>query len=112
MLSHTRTEWAPWYVIPADRTWFARIGAGAVLVNALMDMNTRFPTVSKAQRERLTEVKEALEAQVPAGAHRDPFEHEQRAAMGAVSDGQNGEEAENADRAAAWPGDLRVGSRG
>src|ERR1700758_122293 len=36
MLSHTSTEWAPWYVIPADRKWFARIGAGAVLVDALM----------------------------------------------------------------------------
>ena len=32
MLSHTSTEWAPWYVIPADRKWFARLGAGAVLV--------------------------------------------------------------------------------
>ena len=32
MLSHTSTEWAPWYVIPADRKWFARIAAGAVLV--------------------------------------------------------------------------------
>ena len=27
MLSHTSTEWAPWYVIPADRKWFARIAA-------------------------------------------------------------------------------------
>src|SRR5689334_11830988 len=26
MLSNTSTEWAPWYVIPADRKWFARIG--------------------------------------------------------------------------------------
>ena len=24
MLSHTSTEWAPWYVIPADRKWFAQ----------------------------------------------------------------------------------------
>ena len=33
MLSHTSTEWAPWYVIPADRKWFARFtrsgGAGS-----------------------------------------------------------------------------------
>ena len=25
MLTHTSTQWAPWYVIPADRKWFARI---------------------------------------------------------------------------------------
>jgi PPK2 family polyphosphate:nucleotide phosphotransferase len=94
MLSHTSTEWAPWYVIPADRKWFARIGAGAVLVNALMEIDPRFPTVSRAQRRSLTEVKEALEAQAPEGAHRDPFEHEQKAAMSAVSDARNGREAE------------------
>ena len=52
MLSHTSTEWAPWHVIPADRKWFARIGAGAVLVNALMEIDPRFPTVSTEQRER------------------------------------------------------------
>ena len=68
MLSHTSTEWAPWYVIPADRKWFARIGAGAVLVNALMDIDPRFPKVDKAQRERLLEVKRTLEAQAPEGA--------------------------------------------
>ena len=48
MLSHTSTEWAPWYVIPADRKWFARIGAGAVLVHALMEIDPRFPKVTAA----------------------------------------------------------------
>ena len=27
MLSRTSTEWAPWYVIPADNKWFARVAA-------------------------------------------------------------------------------------
>ena len=57
MLSHTSTEWAPWYVIPADRKWFGRIGVGAVLVHALMEIDPQFPTVSKEQREVLLEVK-------------------------------------------------------
>ena len=94
MLSHTSTEWAPWYVIPADRKWFARIGAGAVLVNALMEIDPRFPAVTKAQREVLIEVKGALEAQAPEGAHRDPFEHEHGATTAAASDGRNGHEAD------------------
>ena len=33
MLSHTSTEWAPWYVIPADRKWFARISVGAIIAH-------------------------------------------------------------------------------
>jgi PPK2 family polyphosphate:nucleotide phosphotransferase len=94
MLTHTSTEWAPWYVIPADRKWFARIGAGAVLVNALMEINPRFPTVSDERREDLLEAKHELEAQAPEGAHADPFEHEQSAAEPAASDGRNGHEPE------------------
>ena len=75
-LSHTSTEWAPWYVIPADRKWFERIGAGAVLVHTLMDINPQYPHVGRRQREALLGFKDALEAQAPAGAARDPFERE------------------------------------
>ncbi len=91
MLSHTSTKWAPWYVIPADRKWFGRIGAGAVLVHTLMEIDPQFPTVSKKQRDGLLEVKRELEAQAPEGAHSDPFEHEQKASP---SDGRNGHEAD------------------
>jgi PPK2 family polyphosphate:nucleotide phosphotransferase len=91
MLSHTSTEWAPWYVIPADRKWFARIGAGAVLVHALMELDPRFPTVSKAQRVALAEVKEALEAQAPEGAAPDPFEHARREAKKAAKAAARGD---------------------
>jgi PPK2 family polyphosphate:nucleotide phosphotransferase len=74
MLSHTSTEWAPWYVIPADRKWFARISAASVLVTQLMELDPRYPTVSKQQRDALQEIKRALEAQAPKGALPDPFE--------------------------------------
>jgi PPK2 family polyphosphate:nucleotide phosphotransferase len=80
MLSHTSTEWAPWYVIPADRKWFARIGAGAVLVQALMDIDPRFPAVTREQREGLTQARRALEAEAPKGAALDPFLAEQQPA--------------------------------
>jgi PPK2 family polyphosphate:nucleotide phosphotransferase len=78
MLSNTSTEWAPWHVIPADRKWFARIAAGAVIVNALMEIDPRFPVVSDAARKDLLEVKKELEAEAPKGAAADPFEQEQK----------------------------------
>ena len=84
MLSHTSTEWAPWYVIPADRKWFARIGAGAVLVNALMEIDPRFPTVDKAQRERCSRSSGRSRPRRPRARAPDPFEHEQRAAEAAA----------------------------
>jgi PPK2 family polyphosphate:nucleotide phosphotransferase len=80
MLSHTSTEWAPWHVIPADRKWFARIGAGAVLVQALMDIDPRFPAVTREQRDALAQAKRVLEAEAPKGAARDPFLAEQQQA--------------------------------
>ncbi|HEX4189190.1 MAG TPA: polyphosphate kinase 2 family protein [Solirubrobacteraceae bacterium] len=76
-LSHTSSEWAPWWVIPADRKWFARIATAAVLVRTLMELDPRFPTVSKKQRDALAEVRSTLEAQAPTGAAPDPFEKDQ-----------------------------------
>jgi PPK2 family polyphosphate:nucleotide phosphotransferase len=78
MLSHTSTEWAPWHVIPADRKWFMRTGTAAVLVNALMEIDPRFPAVGKDRRETLLEVKEQLKAQAPKGAAPDPFAQAQQ----------------------------------
>jgi PPK2 family polyphosphate:nucleotide phosphotransferase len=78
MLSHTSTAWAPWHVIPADRKWFARIAAAAVIVNALMEIDPKFPAVDDARHQQLLEVKAQLEAQAPKGAAADPFEEEQR----------------------------------
>jgi PPK2 family polyphosphate:nucleotide phosphotransferase len=77
MLSHTSTEWAPWHVIPADRKWYARIAAGAVIANALFEIDPRYPEVSDETRAGLQEIKVTLESQAPDGAAPDPFEVEQ-----------------------------------
>ena len=82
MLSATSTEWAPWYVIPADRKWFARICAGAVLVHTLMQIDPRYPAVSPARRQELLIVKAELEAEAPHGAAADPFAAEKPEKMG------------------------------
>ncbi len=95
VLSNTSTEWAPWYVIPADRKWFGRLGAAAVLVHTLMEIDPRFPTVSKEQRDALLEVKQSLEAQAPKGAARDPYEQERRATAKAAE--QNGDQPISAE---------------
>jgi len=83
-LSHTSTEWAPWYVIPADRKWFARLAAGAVVAHALMDLDPRYPEVDAAGRHELRAIKEQLEAQAPPGAAPDPFAAQRDGARDAV----------------------------
>ena len=76
MLTHTSTEWAPWYVIPADRKWFARICVSAILAHTLMDIDPKYPVVDAAKLKELIEVKALLEAEAPKGASPDPFEDE------------------------------------
>ena len=61
MLTHTSTEWAPWHVIPADRKWFARMSAAAVIVDTLMEINPQFPTLDDQQREELAAARKRLE---------------------------------------------------
>jgi PPK2 family polyphosphate:nucleotide phosphotransferase len=74
MLSHTSTEWAPWYVIPADHKWFARTAAAAVIANALMEIDPQYPQLDDAARRGLEQSKLELEAEAPPGAAADPFE--------------------------------------
>ena len=63
MLSNTSTEWAPWYVIPADRKWLARLAAAAVIANTLIEIDPRFPVISEEARRALQDARELLEAE-------------------------------------------------
>jgi PPK2 family polyphosphate:nucleotide phosphotransferase len=72
MLSNTSTEWAPWYVIPADHKWFARVCVSAVLAHTLMEIDPRYPKVDTARQQDLAETKGLLEAEAPKGAAPDP----------------------------------------
>ncbi len=63
MLSHTSTEWAPWYVVPADRKWFARICVSAILAHALMAIDPKFPVLDAAGKAALEEARAQLEAE-------------------------------------------------
>ena len=74
MLSNTSTEWAPWYVVPADRKWFARISVGAILAHTLIEIDPRYPVVGAEQEESLQAAKVELEGQAPKGAPADPYQ--------------------------------------
>jgi PPK2 family polyphosphate:nucleotide phosphotransferase len=61
MIRHTATKEAPWFVVPADHKWFARVVIGSVIVSTLETLNLRFPRVDKASLEEFAKVREALE---------------------------------------------------
>jgi PPK2 family polyphosphate:nucleotide phosphotransferase len=70
MLSHTSTEWAPWYVVPGDHKWFARIAASAAIVVALAEIDPRYPEVGEVERRALQEARAALDSQARGDAAR------------------------------------------
>jgi PPK2 family polyphosphate:nucleotide phosphotransferase len=61
IVRHTSTAHAPWYVVPADHKWFARVVIGSAIVSALEGLNLRFPRVDKASLREFKKVREALE---------------------------------------------------
>ena len=76
MLSNTSTTHAPWYVVPADRKWFARICVSAILAHTLSQIDPKFPTVGPEQERELMAARAMLEAEAPKGAEADPFQAE------------------------------------
>lgn len=79
MLSATSTRWAPWYVVPADHKWYARICAAAVLADTLIDIDPRYPVIGDATRQELELEKRQLEKEAPTGTAADPYAAGRRA---------------------------------
>jgi PPK2 family polyphosphate:nucleotide phosphotransferase len=63
MLSNTSTPWAPWHVIPADRKWFMRLSAAAVILDALMEIDPKWPEPTPEAREAMLQAKAELLAE-------------------------------------------------
>jgi PPK2 family polyphosphate:nucleotide phosphotransferase len=60
MLSHTSTEWAPWYVVPADHKWFTRLATAAVLIRALERIDPQYPRVPADLVQGMAEARKVL----------------------------------------------------
>jgi PPK2 family polyphosphate:nucleotide phosphotransferase len=60
MIRHTATAQAPWYVVPADNKWFARLVVASALVHTLECLDLSFPKVEGAALRALMGAKKAL----------------------------------------------------
>lgn len=61
IVRHTATPHAPWYVVPADHKWFARVVIGSVINATLEKLDLRFPRADKASLQEFEQVRQALE---------------------------------------------------
>jgi PPK2 family polyphosphate:nucleotide phosphotransferase len=71
IVRHTASPHAPWFVVPADHKWFARVVIGSVIVAALERLDLQFPRADKASLREFETVREALEQEAKGGRKRE-----------------------------------------
>jgi PPK2 family polyphosphate:nucleotide phosphotransferase len=62
-IRHTSRADAPWYVVPADSKWFARLVIAEAMVEAMERLDLKFPTVDGGALKELQKVRRALLAE-------------------------------------------------
>jgi hypothetical protein len=60
MIRHTAAEHAPWFVVPANKKWYARLVVSMVVVDALKQLKLAYPKVSPEARQELEKAKADL----------------------------------------------------
>ena len=60
LVQNTATKRAPWYVIPADNKWYARLVVASAIIEALDGLDLAFPDVDKEKKKELEEIRDAL----------------------------------------------------
>ncbi len=61
---NTSTEWAPWYIIPADYKWFMRAAVADIIVKKMKSLNMKYPELNEEKKEDLTRAREMLMTEV------------------------------------------------
>ena len=63
MIAATSTEYAPWYVIPADNKWVSRAAVATVLAGTIQQLDLNWPVVSDQQKKEIEVGRKKLEAE-------------------------------------------------
>ena len=60
-LRRSATEKSPWYIIPADRKWYARYAVSEIMLHLMKEMNPTYPELAREEKENLAKWKKILE---------------------------------------------------
>jgi PPK2 family polyphosphate:nucleotide phosphotransferase len=63
VMSQTSTDYAPWFVVPADDKWFARLAIASAIYRQFEKLDLSYPVVSEAQKAELQKAKVKLLAE-------------------------------------------------
>lgn len=62
-MSETSAEHAPWFVIPADDKWYARLAIASIISKQFDKLELSYPAVSQAQKQELQKARVQLLAE-------------------------------------------------
>lgn len=63
VMAQTSTDYAPWFVVPADDKWFARLAIASAIYRQFEKLDLSYPVVSEAQKAELQKAKAKLLAE-------------------------------------------------
>jgi PPK2 family polyphosphate:nucleotide phosphotransferase len=59
-ITETSKQDAPWYIIPADDKWFARLAIASIIYRKFESLNLAYPVIGEQQREELQKARQRL----------------------------------------------------
>ena len=60
LLEKTNTDYNPWYIIPSDKKWFARLAVSEIIVKHLDKLGLAYPQLNNEQKQALEICKKKL----------------------------------------------------
>ena len=61
-ISATSTDNSPWFIVPADKKWFARLAVSEIIVQTLASLDMKYPELTAEHRAELAECRKMLES--------------------------------------------------
>lgn len=59
-INSTSTQYAPWFVVPSDKKWFARFFVSQILTEVMEEIDPRYPKVTKEKEKMVQKCKDLL----------------------------------------------------
>lgn len=73
MVNRTSTKEMPWYVVPADHKWYARLTVSRIVLKTLEEIDPQWPVVSENEKENVQAFRQQLMDELD-GAYYGPEE--------------------------------------
>lgn len=65
VINKTSTKESPWYIVPADKKWYARLIVSRIVLQTLKDMDPRFAEISPDEYDRVLDYRATLVDSLP-----------------------------------------------